>query len=277
MRHGTLRILTLNCWNVSPPFEERMALIRESIAALDPDLVGLEEIIVRRDGFDQASILLDGLGYERAFGAAYRFDESGSLLPHDHAGDGFGNVVASRWPIARVDVQELPGAATSERRTAIAVHVAAPFGTLPFVVTHLNWKLHHGHVRERQVLALAKLARDWGREAAFPPIVVGDMNAEPESSEIRFLSGLATLEGRSTYFQDAWRVAGDGGPGYTWDNRNPYAAINREPSRRIDYVLVGPARLDGRGWIESASLALNEPRGDVWPSDHFGVVVDVRI
>ena len=57
-----MRVLTLNCWNVSEPFAERMALIHAGIAALQPDIVGLQEIVMRRDGFDQAALLLDGLG-----------------------------------------------------------------------------------------------------------------------------------------------------------------------------------------------------------------------
>ena len=53
---------------------------------------------------------------------------------------------------------------------------------------------------------------------AMPPILCGDFNAEPDSDEIRFLCSLTALDGRTTFFQDAWRVAGDG-PGHTQDWR----------------------------------------------------------
>src|SRR6185369_17452684 len=102
-----------------------------------------------------------------------------------------------------------------------------------------NWKLDHGYVRERQAIALAALVRRWAADATLPAVVTGDLNAEPDSAEIRYLSGLQSLAGRSTYLQDAWRIAGGGGPGHTWDNANRYAALSFEPSRRIDYVLVG--------------------------------------
>src|SRR5581483_11928064 len=233
MDRPRLRVLTLNCWNVSAPFEERMASARAAIADLAPDLIGLQEVIVRRDGFDQAALVLEGLGYERVFGAAFRFDGSGTIVPPESDGDAFGNAVAARWPIARSELRRLPGAESGERRSAIGAIVDSPFGAIPFVCTHLNWKLHHGVFRERQAMALADFAAEWSAGADFPPIVVGDLNAEPDSSEVRYLCGLASLEGRSTYFQDAWRVAGDGGPGYTWDNRNPYAAYNFEPNRRL--------------------------------------------
>ncbi len=279
MSNGTARVLTLNCWNISEPLDERIELIRAGIEELQPDLIGLQEIVVRRDGFDQAAMILDGLPYHWVYGAAFSWNDRESLLPHDHPdGDRFGNVAASRWPIARSEVLPLPGEESGERRSLVAVIVEAPRGPLPFAVTHLNWKFHHGWVRERQALAAARFVGRWSEECAQPPILVGDLNAEPDSREIRFLAGLASIDGDSAYFQDAWRVAGDGGPGYTWDNANCFAAFNFEPNRRIDYILVGlPIPADGRGWIESARLAYTAPRGAVFASDHFGVVADIRV
>jgi endonuclease/exonuclease/phosphatase family metal-dependent hydrolase len=272
-----LRVLTLNCWNVSGPFPERMGLIRAGIEALRPDVIGLQELIVRRDGFDQADIILEGLGYERVFGPAFRWNDAARLLPLDHSdSDAFGNAIASRWPIADTAVRALPGTETDERRSAVAALIETPSGTLPFFTTHLNWKPHHGPVRERQVVAVADFVREMARDGQLPPILVGDLNAEPDSTEIRFLRGLTALEGRSLDLQDAWRVAGDASPGFTWDNRNRFAAYSSERDRRIDYILVGPPDREGRGRIESARLAFTEPAGEVFASDHFGLVADVR-
>lgn len=271
----TLRVLTLNIWNVAEPCDARMAVIRAGIAVLQPDLIGFQEVVVRRDGFDQAAIILDGLGYEHHHAPAYRWAESGRV-PLDAAGDSFGNVIASRWPIVAHERLALPGHDTGEPRCAVAARIAAPFGNVPLVCTHLNWRFHHGMVRERQVVAVAELAERWGRGADFPPIIVGDLNADPEATEIRFLCGLASIDGRSTYFQDAWRVRG-AGPGFTWDNRDPYTAMMFEPDRRLDYVLVGLADSSGRGWIERVALAFDQPLDGVWASDHFGVVADLRV
>lgn len=273
-----LRVLTLNCWNISPPFDERMALVRQAIEELRPDVIGLQEVIVRHEGFDQAAVILDGLGYSWAFGAAWRWSdaEGGPLAPDHPDADAFGNVIASRWPLADVVVEPLPGGETGERRSIVGGRIATPDGPLPFACTHLNWKLDHGWVRERQVLAVARFARDLAGDApGLPPIVVGDMNAEPDSTEMRFLAGLGSLAGQSVYFQDAWRRGGDGGPGHTWDNRNPHAAVSHEPSRRIDYVWVGHPR-DGRGLVERARVVLDEAVDGVFPSDHFGVLAEVR-
>ena len=76
-----------------------------------------------------------------------------------------------------------------------------------------------------------------------PREIVFDSDAQAEYAECRlkarFLTGLQSLEGRSTYFQDAWALAGDGSLGYTWDPANPFAAPLHLHPKRVDYVLVG--------------------------------------
>lgn len=276
MADSTLRVVTLNCWNISSPFEERMALVRAEVERLQPDVIGLQEIIVRRDGFHQGEMILAGLGYATVYGAASRWTETESLLPHDAHGDGFGNLIATRHPLVASSVRELPGLETGERRSAVMARVQTPGGILPFVSTHLNWKADHGWVRERQVVALADLLEEWKQEGDLPAVVVGDLNADPDSNEIRFLRGLAALEGRSTCLHDAWTFVHGASPGYTWDNRNTYAHYSFEPNRRIDYILVGPADHFGHGWIESAEVVFDQPRDGIFPSDHFGVMAEIQ-
>jgi hypothetical protein len=91
------------------------------------------------------------------------------------------------------------------------------------------------------------------------------------------------LAGRSAYYHDAWAVAGDG-PGWTWSVDNPNARevidqIVRQPNhrRRIDYVLIGSwhAHPGAHCRVKSAELAFDTPVDGVWPSDHFGLAVDV--
>lgn len=267
--------MTLNCWNVSEPFEARMAIIRRGLEEARPDVVAFQEVIVRRDGFDQGGLLLPDGGFSRVFGAAFSWGDDGTLVAPNGDGCGFGNLIASRWPIVRSEVCRLPGIEGGEPRTLTAVLIESPAGRLPVLTTHLDWEFHHGHVRERQVLALDAFAREWAGEGDLPAVLLGDFNAHPDSNEIRFLRGLASLEGRSTYFQDAWEAGS--GSGYTWDNRNRFAAYAWEPDRRIDYVLVGPPDRDGRGRVESARLAFEAPVGDVFASDHFGVIADLRV
>ena len=153
---------------------------------------------------------------------------------------------------------------------------------------HLAPAPTHGLHRRRQVVAIDELIRAargdldvllGGRHhrAAMPPILCGDFNAEPDSDEIRFLCGLTPLDGRTTFFQDAWRVAGDG-PGLTQDWRgNPIAAAMNVHRKRIDYVFVGDPfqRAGGIGRVLRAEPAFHEPLTGVLASDHAGLVVDI--
>ena len=261
-------VLTLNLWHDSGPWKKRARRIGALVDALSPDLIGFQEVL-RGPGVDLAAQALSGLGYELDFVRASPFWRTGEEELS------FGNAVASRWPITRREELCLPDAGDPETRSALRVSVESPHGPIAFTSTHLNWKLHHGWVRERQVLALCDFVRAHMPKDGFPPILVGDFNAEPDSSEIRFLQGLHTIDGRSAYFVDAWRVAGSAGRGLTWSNRNDYARPWFEPDRRIDYVFAGPPRRDGVGRVLSCRVVGDEPEGSVWPSDHFGVFAEL--
>ena len=263
----TLSVLTLNLWNNSGPYPARQRLLREWIERLDPDLVGFQEAL-RGGDWDQVAELCEGLEYDLAYARASEFWLDPTLE--------VGNAIASRWPIADREALELPHGDDAERRVALSVTVNAPVGAVGFTVTHLQWKLHHGAVRERQVVALCDLALRRRPADGFPPILAGDFNAEPDSTEIRYVQGLHSLDGRSVHFRDAWRVAGDGGPGFTWSTRHPYARASNEPNRRIDYVFCGYPTWGGRGRVERCRVVCDEERDGVWPTDHLGVLAELR-
>jgi endonuclease/exonuclease/phosphatase family metal-dependent hydrolase len=261
-----LRVLTLNIWNRQGPWEQRLPLIRAGIARLTPDIVGLQEVI-EAEGRTQADDIREGLGYEAAFGTAH--DLGGGVR--------FGNAVLSRWPIAGTRVFPLPTGETDERRSLLLAEIASPHGKIPFFVTHLNWRLHHGAVREQQVVAVAAHLKQAAPIRGLPLILVGDFNAEPDATEIRFLRGLHALGGASTYLADCFGLAGEG-PGVTFDStRNPFAAPTHEPPRRIDYVFVrGPDR-EARGKPLSARVVLDDVVDGIAATDHFGVLAEVSI
>ncbi|HKO47627.1 MAG TPA: endonuclease/exonuclease/phosphatase family protein [Polyangiaceae bacterium] len=279
---SVLRVATINIWNKSGPWLSRLPLIRRELERLQPEVVGLQEVLrFRPDSApdaplsaqnDQLTEIADGLGYRLAYGVASDYGR----------GLKFGNAVLSRHPISAEQSFPLPGSESGEARSLLYVLCETPHGRLPVFVTHLNWKFHHGSIRQRQVAFIAERVAELSPigGADLPPVLMGDFNAAPDADEIRFLTGLCALEGKTVYFADAWVFAGEG-PGYTYDRANQYAAKAREPSRRIDYIFVrGPDR-QFRGEPLRAELAFNvaelggaEP---VWPSDHFGLVADLAI
>jgi endonuclease/exonuclease/phosphatase family metal-dependent hydrolase len=258
----SLSVLTLNIWHDAGPWSARAERIRAWLDRLDPDLIGLQEVL-HGPGRDQLAELLDGRGYHVEFARACPYWAEPSI--------GFGNAIASRWPISACERLQLPDRGDGEARSALTVQVEAPFGPLSVTCTHLNWKFHHGDIREQQVMAVVDQVLQLRPRYGFPPILMGDFNAEPEADEIRYLKGLHSLAGRRVFFHDAWSVAGGTGPGHTWSNRNDYARKNLEPDRRIDYIFVGYPRPDGVGRLESCQVVCDEPLNGVWPTDHFGV------
>lgn len=268
-----LKVLSVNIWHDQGPWRDRLRLLRAWIERLDPDLIGFQEVL-RGEGVDQLAELVEGRGYHTDYVPAMR------LPDRDHLE--FGNAIASRWPIVDRATLELPDRGDWERRAAIMARIDSPHGAIGFACTHLHWRFHHGHVRERQVEAIAEWAWKRRPEGGLPPIVVGDFNAEPESDEIRYMKGLHSIGGRSVAFLDAWAVAGDdglsgeAGRGITWSNRNPYARVEFEPRRRIDYVFVGLPGREGRGAVESCRVVCDEGEDGVWPTDHFAVFAELR-
>ena len=262
----TVRIVTLNIWNQSGPWLERLRGIRAGLADLLPDVIGLQEVLRPNGGEapDQAALIAEGLGYDVAYGAAF---ESGGIA--------FGNAILSKFPVRRSEVFQLPRQDTDEARCLLFAEIEAPFGPFPFFVTHLNWRFHEGYVREAQVKAIAEHIRNLAPIHGFPPVVVGDFNAAPDADEIRFMKGLCSLGGKSVYFADVFGNVGRG-EGTTFSRQNPFATDLREPNRRIDYIFVrGP---DGRGRGEplDAHVCFDRAVDGVYPSDHFGVSATIR-
>jgi endonuclease/exonuclease/phosphatase family metal-dependent hydrolase len=187
-----------------------------------------------------------------------------------------GNAILSRWPITSQAADALPVSVSDEARVAVHARIDTPGGALPMFTTHLTWGLGRSALRTAQVRALARFVEDHSSGCAYPPVVTGDLNAEPGSDELRLLGGLlADPAVPGLVLLDSWRYADPGDPGFTWDLRNGYQDDSVIPSSRIDYILVGlPWR--GRGRVESVRLAGNAPVAGVWPSDHFAVVADLR-
>jgi len=275
-----LKVLSLNIWNRSGPWPERLSLIKDEIKRLDPDVIGLQEVMrLVRPGtevplspeHDQAAEVAASFGYEIAWTPAA--DYGNGLL--------MGNAILSRFPIFETRGFRLPDAGTGERRALLFALVGAKWGRLPLFVTHLNWRFDHGFARLAQVRFIADRVEELAPALGgfLPPVLMGDFNAEPDADEIRFLRGLHVVDGKSVHFADAWLYGGDGTLGATYDQRNDHAKRNREPPRRIDYIFArGPdAELRGEPLIAQVCATNSRPGADgtVWPSDHFGVYAEL--
>lgn len=260
-------MLTWNIWWRFGPWEERAPAILRTLEEADADVVCLQEVWGEEGGVDQANELAQALGF-RVARSPQRFWK----------GVSFGNAILSRWPISSTASEWLPGAdALPSHRNVVLADIAAPFGAMPVVTTHLEWRYDASAIRSGQVEAVARFVAEHrgDPETGFPPVVTGDLNAVPHADEIRTLTGAAPPSVDGLLFHDAWAQGGEG-HGHTWDRVNPYLVDASWPARRLDYVLVAWPRPRPLGNVVRCALVGNRPVAGVWPSDHFGVVAELR-
>jgi endonuclease/exonuclease/phosphatase family metal-dependent hydrolase len=291
MPEGVLRIVQLNAGSLlEPGWPERRHEVVAWLRRLQPDVVCLQEIWEDEHTPNAAGWIADEMP-EAAWQWHFDGRPFGDRLWPD-PGLSVGSAVLSRWPIDFAAYHRLPVAGNDGGDPFVdgvpweLLHVKT--AGLDVFTCHLAAAPRHAPHRRLQVLEIEeRIAAARGQldaaprpgqvRDAMPPILCGDFNAEPDSDEIRFLCSLAVLDGRTAFYQDAWRVAGDG-PGYTQDWRtNPVAAALNVPRKRIDYVFVGDPfqRRAGAGRVLTAQLAFDEPLTGTLASDHAGLVVEV--
>jgi endonuclease/exonuclease/phosphatase family metal-dependent hydrolase len=269
-----VRVATWNLWWRFGPWQQRREAIAAVLADTQPDLCGLQEVWASRSDH-LAAVLADQLGMHwtwTASPAPQRWQQ--------RIGDPtmqIGNAILSRWPITEQAAQPLPtGAIADHGRTVLFARVQTPTGPVPVFTTQLTSTIGQSAVRCQQVAALCRFITAHP-SPGFPPVVTGDLNAEPDADEVRLLGGHKTAPVvPGLVLVDAWRYADPMAPGWTWDRRNPYVAATGEPSARIDYVLVGLPAASGAGQVRSVRLIGDQPVDGVWPSDHVGVLTELQ-
>lgn len=242
---GTMRVMTYNIFAGNDlERQSNLARIAALIDSLEVDVVLLQEVdrgTARSGGVDQAAVIAEGAGLHVVFGSSMNFD-----------GGEYGNAILSRWPVQTSRVVPLPSTAgqppdaaqSTEPRSVLHVVVSSPYGELHVLNTHVDHRPESA-ARKAQVLELlAYVATAVPRRARV--VLGGDLNARPETTEVRSLGVL---------FSDVWPSCGTG-DGATFRSD--------APDRRIDYVMV-------------ANLECTAARVlDTQLSDHRPVVTNVR-
>jgi endonuclease/exonuclease/phosphatase family metal-dependent hydrolase len=232
-----LRVATINVQSDEGD-PRRIALLNRELRELEPDIVALQEVL-HEPGREQLEQLLDGTGLQ----GTHQANVMAYTPPFtDTYG---GNAIATRWPHRIVEVLDLRLTdAPDVPWCTLAARIELPEeGELLAIATTTSWRLDAEAARERQVLAISDL--DARHRTTLPTIIAGDLNAVPDASSIRFLTGRQSLAGRSVHYHDAWEVAGEG-PGHTWTVDNPTARaeieqIVRQPSIGAASTTCSPA------------------------------------
>ena len=282
-----LRVVTLNFWGTEPPLERRIALAVRQLRALAVDVVCLQEVrpLNGHSGRTTADVIADELGLTAHYAMSVSWEDGAhGKLPAGQEGLA---IIAKR--IVDTRALPLPEPRVADARLLLSAQVATDGGPIWVHTTHLHYRLDDGLARESQVLAIDEAIRGFGRgNTDAPQILCGDMNAVPDSDEMRFLRGLTTLGGRRTHFQDAWLrlhrecLPGDGpAQGITWSSENSLTRALRslDIDRRIDYVYVTSRKKDGRATVHDCRVVLTdrEDPDDICASDHYGVLAEIQV
>jgi len=251
-----LRVASLNLRNLADRWEQRLPLLLADFAALQPDLIGLQEVVypLQQDRLLGAS----GAGTYRARrGWAGRPEYGNAVLIRD----GLRLAPLPASPADRLDL----GLARSALRVELS---ADDRPALRFVTVHLHHTTDDAGARHRDEQAGRLL--DW--LAALPAvpatIVVGDFNANPaEAAYARIMAA---------GYRSASVEANGREPAVTWPSglQAPAMDTDGEPMC-LDYIwLAGAVRATG------ARLVFDRPAADdptLYPSDHVGVLARVQL
>jgi endonuclease/exonuclease/phosphatase family metal-dependent hydrolase len=244
-----LTVATLNILNLADRWAERLSLLLADMAALQPDLMGLQEVVYPM----QQDRLLGAAGegrYEAVRGWAGRPE--------------YGNSLLVRAPLLATDPERVD---LGRSRSAHRVRVALPAGaTLAFAVTHLHHVQAARDARREQVETLLSWLDATPAHDAL--VVVGDFNADPREPAYERMCEAG--------FRSAHEEANGTEPAVTWPSGLQAPAMDTDGDPRcLDYVWIR-----GAVAVEAAGLAFDRPApGDptLYPSDHFGLVARLRV
>lgn len=238
-----LHVATLNILNLADRWPERLPLILADMAALQPDLLGLQEVVyvLQQDRLIGAA----GEGrYEAIRGWAGRPE--------------YGNSLLIRAPLEVRDVERLD---LGTQRAAHRAVIRLPGGVrLLVAVTHLHHLGADESVRDGQARQLI----DWLAPAPSTDAVIamGDFNADPDEPTYERM--------RDAGFRSAFLEANGHEPAVTWPSglQAPAMDTDGEPEC-LDYIWVR-----GDVYVADARLVFDRPAVDdptLYPSDHLGI------
>lgn len=239
---STISVVTLNLYHDRADWPKRRVQIAETLRALRPDVVLLQEVLQHEKLPNQAEWLAGEIGC-----AAYFV----SVDPADRV-HRYGNALLTPHPILQRDQVSLEP--RSDSRTAGMLRLDVRGAVINVYVTHLHHTGEGVALRERQVVDLAAFIRRTGGNV--PSLVGGDFNTVADAPE------LAALTAR--YADSFGTLHPDAGPETTTLNRAWFAA-----PRRIDHIFFERDRFKP---VHSEILFTTPDAEGTWASDHHGLL-----
>lgn len=243
---SVVTVATLNLFNKMGRWDERLPLVVGQMVALQPDVIGLQEVVIADQGTTICRLANDRL----ADAPPYRI--------YHMARPGTGASVEALAVMCRMPVEAHEGL-DYLLHDGVAQRLRLRLGeetTLDFYNTHLYFPPSATQERLTQARRLLAWVDTWAGATA--TVVVGDFNAYPEEPTV------ALMKSR---FASAYEEAHGREPDKTWPT--PVNTFDPSPPGCLDYVFVAGAR------VLDAALAFDVPHpsdASLYPSDHLGVM-----
>ncbi len=230
-----LRILSYNIHHGKTADNvDQLAEMADYILQSGADIVGLQEVdsvCTRSAKVDQTAFLGEKTGMHHAF-----------VRHFPYQGGAYGLAFLSKYPILSVENHPLPAQSESLGATVALMIVTLEISatdTIRVVNVHLDYRSQDSRLEQSKIMAAILENLD------LPLVVMGDLNAVPQTAEIESLKGrLGLIE---THAPSAFTF--------------PTAL----PDRKIDYILVDPR------FFKLVASAVP----DIHFSDHRPIVSDV--
>jgi endonuclease/exonuclease/phosphatase family metal-dependent hydrolase len=244
-----LHVATLNIRNLADRWAERLPLLLADMAALQPDVLGLQEVVYP-------------MHQDRVIASAG--EEHYGVLRAWAGRPDYGNSLLIREPLVAAAADRLDlGLNRSALRTVVSLPIA---GNVLVAVTHLHHEVDGAMERDAQARRLLEWIDAAGDATA--QIVMGDFNADPEEPAAQLM--------RAGGFRSSHAEANGREPLVTWPSgiQAPGMDTDGDPAC-LDYIWVR-----GDVSVQAARLVFDRPHPDdpsLYPSDHFGLSARLEI
>lgn len=267
----TFKVVTINILNDLSRWDERRLLLVDGLAELDPDLIGLQEVVLPDNNAqwlaDQLNLKADST--RRPY-RVHLCPKTGKKATKE------GIAILSRLPVEREATLDL----RTQQRVAQLVQVRVDGQPVVFVNGHYYWRPSDSPERVQQIRLLLEWLERLPHETAI--VAGGDFNGTPESKAIQLMR---------ERFTSAYAARHGGEPDYTcptplvrpgFIRGLALLLLNLKANRRLrpwrgtlDYLFVNE-----RLRVTDCQVVLNRPAphdARLYPSDHFGLAATLEI
>jgi len=258
-----LSIVTINTWKCDGDYFNRLFLLAEELKTISPDIIACQECFQLQDG------VANTLGYLAEHLGMHQLFLPGRNKPRYFEGksqdslSGLG--ILSRFPLTELPSVLLPLTSEDDERKLQQAKVTLPNGeNVLFTNLHLT---HISDAEHTRLLQIEKLASIINQNQTHHHIICGDFNSTSSSLEIEKLKALSNI-------CDLY-AEGDGD--------KPCISLTPEYHHFepvcVDFIFGQMLQNSSKPKVIASSVVLNQYNQALktYPSDHFGIYVNIEI